>query len=227
MSHSLIEKHLDQNELKTVSIQLSCPHGQAGIEMANKMYMSNSSMILATINRMRLSNNDVILELGHGNCKHLEKILLKSKNITYHGLEVSKLMNLQAKNINSDFIKNRQACFSIYDGQKIPFSDNYFNEVMTVNTIYFWSNPDKLLSEIYRILKPQAFFHLAFAEKKFMQSLPFTKFGFKLYDLKKIGRLISKTSFKITDCINKIENIESKIGEKVTREYQIISLQKI
>ena len=43
---------------------------------------------------------------------------------------------------------------------------------MTVNTIYFWSNPVKLIGEIERTLKLNGICVLTFGDKDFMQKLP-------------------------------------------------------
>ena len=35
---------------------------------------------------------------------------------------------------------------------KTPFENNLFDKIYTVNTIYFWNEPDKCFSEIKRII---------------------------------------------------------------------------
>ncbi|MHC0443676.1 class I SAM-dependent methyltransferase, partial [Flavobacterium sp. 3-210] len=77
----------------------------------------------------------------------------------------------EARKINRNFVSQKQAFFSLYDGNKIPFEDETFDKVFTVNTIYFWQKPEDLLSEIYRVLKPNGNFCLTFAEEDFMKKL--------------------------------------------------------
>src|SRR5690606_16036994 len=158
-------EELTKEELSALEKQLSCPNGDKGVEVGKMMSASNIGMTLNTITCLNLQDNQDVLELGHGNCGHLETLLNSAQNIRYYGLEISKTMYAEAQQVNEKFISNRQANFTLYDGTIIPFQDNYFNCVMSVNTIYFWSNPDALLREIERVLKIGGCCVLTFAEK--------------------------------------------------------------
>ena len=118
------------------------------------------------------------------------------------------------------------ASFYLYNGTILPFEDLAFNHAMTVNTIYFWENPLSMLEEVYRILKNGGVFGIAFAQKSFMKQLPFVEFGFQLYNTTDVKKLVSGTVFHLSDIINKTEQVTSKSGEKVNREYTVIILAK-
>ncbi|KIX21488.1 hypothetical protein SY27_07210 [Flavobacterium sp. 316] len=213
-------------ELIELERQLSCPTGDNGIKVAENMNYTNIKMTLSSIENLELKNEDSILEIGHGNCGHLSKILEKGNAIQYFGLEISDTMKNEAERINKDFILNNTVNFQIYDGNTIPFPDNSFDKLFTVNTIYFWSDPISFLNEIFRVLKSNGIFTLTFAQKKFMQSLPFVKDKFMLYNNDTLKELISKTNFIVLDIINKTENVESKIGDFVEREFTVMKLTK-
>lgn len=112
------------------------------------MNKSNIQMTLDSIEALELSKNDILLEIGHGNSGHLEKIYKKGKNIQYSGLEISETIKLEAEKINEKLLKKLQGTFFLYDGIKIPSPENYFDEIFTVNTIYFWENPKDFIAEI-------------------------------------------------------------------------------
>ncbi len=65
-------------------------------------------------------------------CSQIER-----KNIHFTGLETSTLMYEEACRINHQLTGNNQIDFKLYDGMNIPFPDNSFNKVFTVNTLYF------------------------------------------------------------------------------------------
>lgn len=217
---------MNQEELKELAAQLRQPKGDKGIEVADLMNDTNISMTHHAIEKLNILDNDKIMELGHGNCKHLSHLLNQKNNLTYYGLELSELMNKEAERINQQFIKNKQAHFVHYNGLEIPFSDNNFNKIFTVNTIYFWSDPTHLLDELFRILKPNGTLCITFAQQKFMQQLPFTEYGFTLYDNEKLTKLIATTPFKIIDCETQTETIKSKMGDSIERGFTTFILVK-
>jgi len=217
---------MKQEELQAIASQLKHPSGEKGIEMGNMMNETNINMTKHSIENLNISNENRILELGHGNAGHVEFLFEQAKNLKYYGLEMSELMFQEARQINRNFVSQKQAFFSLYDGNAVPFEDGLFDKIFTVNTIYFWQKPEELLSEIYRVLKPNGNFCLTFAEEDFMKKLPFTQFEFELYSTEKAQELIKKTPFKIVYTETQTEKVKSKTGGLVDRAFTTIVLEK-
>lgn len=217
---------MKQEELQAIASQLKLPTGEKGIEMGNMMNETNINMTRHSIQNLNISNENKILELGHGNAGHVEFLFEQAENLKYYGLEMSELMFQEARQTNRNFVSQKQAFFSLYDGNKIPFENDFFDKIFTVNTIYFWQKPEELLAEIYRVLKPNGNFCLTFAEEDFMKKLPFTQFEFELYSTEKAQELIKKTPFKIVYTETQTENVKSKTGELVDRAFTTIVLEK-
>lgn len=148
------------------------------------------------------------------------------ENLKYFGIEISELMHQEAIKSHLDYIENNLAEFELYNGTEIPFNEESFDKIFTVNTLYFWQNPNLLLNEIYRVLKPNGIFALTFADKSFMEKLPFTNFGFKLYSLKNAEELLQKNQFKILNSISQIEQVFSKTNEMVNRTFFTVLAKK-
>ena len=217
---------MKQEELQAIASQLKHPTGEKGIEMGNMMNETNINMTRHSIQNLQIEAGNKILELGHGNAGHVEFIFDQDENIKYYGLEMSELMFQEARQINRNYVSQKQAFFSIYEGNIIPFEDDSFNKVFTVNTIYFWQEPEKLLSEIYRVLQPKGILCITFAEESFMKQLPFTQFEFELYSTEKVEKLIGKSSFKFINKETLIEKVKSKTGELVDRAFTTLVLEK-
>jgi ubiquinone/menaquinone biosynthesis C-methylase UbiE len=217
---------MKKEELQAIASQLKHPTGQKGTEMGHMMNETNINMTRHSIQNLQIEAGNKILELGHGNAGHVEFIFEQAENIKYYGLEMSELMFQEARQINRNYVSQKQAFFSIYDGNTIPFEDNSFNKVVTVNTIYFWQEPQKLLSEIYRVLQSKGILCITFAEESFMKQLPFTQFEFELYSTEKAEKLIEKTSFKIINKETLTEKVKSKTGELVDRAFTTLVLEK-
>lgn len=217
---------MKQEELQAIASQLKHPTGEKGIEMANMMNETNINMTRHSIQNLQIGAGNKILELGHGNAGHVEFIFEQAENIKYYGLEMSELMFQEARQINRNYVSQKQAFFSIYEGNTIPFEDHSFHKIFTVNTIYFWQKPEKLLSEIYRVLQPKGILCITFAEESFMKQLPFTQFEFELYSTEKAEKLIDKSSFKIINKETLTEKVKSKTGELVDRAFTTLVLEK-
>ncbi len=214
---------MTEQELKILAQQLSNPEGETGKEVAKMMNETNISMTKESIKVLHLTDNESVLELGHGNAGHLSYLLDFADNIQYTGLEISETMKSEAENINSKYLS--QANFQLYDGNKIPFENEIFDKVITVNTIYFWENPVEFFNEIYRVLKKDGSFVLTFAKKDFMKNLPFTA-DFKLYNYEDVEELVAETNFKRMIRSDKEEWITSKTGTFVKREYKVLTIKK-
>ena len=217
---------MKQEELQAIASQLKNPSGEKGIEMGNMMNETNINMTRHSIQNLNISKENRILELGHGNAGHLEFLFEQAEKLKYYGLEMSELMFQEARQINRNFVSQKQAFFSVYDGNIIPFEDDFADKIFTVNTIYFWKEPEKMLLEIYRILKPNGNFCLTFAEEDFMKQLPFTKFGFELYSTEKAVKLIEKSRFKIIKKETLTEKVKTRTGELVDRDFTTLVLEK-
>lgn len=216
---------MEPKDLKILAQNLANPQGEKGIEIGEMMNATNIGMTLETIHALLIEDNEHILEIGHGNAGHLKKNLKIAKDLRYIGIDISETMHNEAKKLNSEF--KDQAEFVLYEGEKIPFEDEVFDKIFTVNTVYFWKNPVEYLNEIYRVLKDNGTFVLTFGQRGFMETLPFTEYNFKLYNNDEMEELISKSHFKRMKISEKEEEIKSKTGnELIKRNYTVLTIKK-
>lgn len=216
---------MNEEDLKNIAHQLSKPDGEAGIQMGEMMDATNFGMTSDCINQIDLRDNSSVLEIGHGNCGHLDYLLGKASNLKYIGLEISSLMSEEAKKRNSRFL-SQDVEFLLYDGMKLPFGDATFNTVFTVNTIYFWNNPQDFFKEIYRVLQKEGKLLITMADKSFMEKLPFTKYVFNLYETTEVEKLAEKVGFEITEIKENTDEVRSKAGDLVNRKFYTLTFVK-
>ncbi len=211
-------------ELEELEKQLRCPSGPTGVEVARMMNETNISMTLSTIEALDLRDGHILLEIGHGNGGHLEKLLSIARDIQYHGLDISELMFYEAQRINQHLLRDHEVSFHLYNGTDIPFEDNTFDRIMTVNTLYFWPNPEAFIREIARILKPGGLCAITFGLKEFMKNLPFVGQHFRLYDNNDVSDLIKDSDIELIEILTNTEQVHAKSGEMVERQYSIAVL---
>lgn len=217
-----MSQKLTEEQIRKLENQLSCPIGDIGIEVGKTMNKSNIGMTLKTIEFLEIKNENSVLELGHGNCGHLDNLLNSAKGIKYFGLEISETMLNEAKKNNLSKLAN----FQLYDGETISYPNKFFDKIFSVNTIYFWSNHENLINDIERTLKINGICILTYANKDFMEKLPFVGQKFKLFDRNDIKNLVRKSNMKIIEIKEFTEQVQSKTGAQVERKFTLIKLKR-
>jgi len=217
-----MKKEWSEEELKGVADQLSNPQGTDGVKTGERMNLSNANMTSRAIESLEINDHDIVLEIGPGNGAHAGSVISRAQNVKYHGVDISETMVLEAGKLNENLVLQGTAVFSITDGKKLEFAADYFDKIVTVNTVYFWQNPAEYAAEILRVLKSGGLFALTFSDKSFMEKLPFTKFGFQLYDRDNAENLLQQAGFEICKIIEEVEIIRGSLGEEVERPICII-----
>lgn len=218
--------NLSEQELKELASQLSHPKGENGIATAKSMNVANDNMIRNVINQIDIFDDINILEIGPGNGLHIKYLFEKNPNINYTGIDISELMIQEATDLNSEFTKNGKVIFELTNGEIIEKENNSFNAIFTVNTLYFWKNPKEYLQELYRVLKNEGQLILGFVPKSTMEKIPFTKYGFELYDNESVQNLLEEIGFKIDKIISETEEVLSNTGDKKIRTFTVINALK-
>ncbi|BAP30732.1 SAM-dependent methyltransferase [Chryseobacterium sp. StRB126] len=216
---------MEKEELKILAQNLANPQGEKGVEIGEMMNATNIGMTLESIRTLLIEDDENILEIGHGNGDHVKNILSLATGLKYKGIDISETMHNEAKKLNKEF--ENKAEFVLYEGKKLPFHDQTFDKIFTVNTVYFWEEPVEFLNEVYRVLKDDGTFVLTFGQRDFMEKLPFTAYDFTLYNNDEMEELVSKSHFKRMKTSEKEEEIKSKTGnETIQRTYTILTIKK-
>ncbi|OGZ64220.1 MAG: hypothetical protein A2812_03410 [Candidatus Staskawiczbacteria bacterium RIFCSPHIGHO2_01_FULL_36_16] len=109
-----------------------------------------------------LKANDIVLDVGSGTGNFINRI--KNKYLKVVGIDNSEEGIKITKSKNNNF-----ELFFHDINKKLPFSDGYFTKIVSNNTIYTLNREQqkKVLSEIYRILKPGGKFVISNVKKGF------------------------------------------------------------
>lgn len=91
-------------------------------------------------------NNILNISCGEG---HGSAILLQDNNSTIYGLDISEEAIAHAK-VN---FKNKNLEFYIGDACKMPFKNNFFTSIISIETIEHLKDHNKFLLELKRVLK--------------------------------------------------------------------------
>lgn len=209
-----------QNDWQELARQLRSPSGDEGRKVAVSMNHANMEMIVRAFELSELAPDQQLLELGPGNGAHLQEVMHRWPGICYTGVEISETMIHEACTRNQGL---RNIALLMTDGQKLPFGDQAFDRILTVNTLYFWEEPAAYAAEIRRVLKTESgLFCLAFVDDESMEKLPFTAHGFKLYNLETARQLLADAGFVIRGKFSETGTILSNTGDKIDRTINYI-----
>lgn len=102
------------------------------------------------VEELDLKDKEKILEVGCGNGYYLNLLNKLGFNLTLTGIDNDVLALQDARKI----IRDNKVKFKLVDANKLPFGNNFFDKVVISEVIEHVEDQQKVLSEIYRVLKP-------------------------------------------------------------------------
>lgn len=93
------------------------------------------------------------LDLGCGTGEMMRLILQQNKDKSLYGIDLSEKMLEVAKEKLGNHVN-----LILSDSEQLPFSDSFFDVVYCNDPFHHYPAPDKVLSEVYRVLKPNGIF---------------------------------------------------------------------
>lgn len=91
-----------------------------------------------------------VLECGCGGGYFFKRLIKKLPDIEYQGIDLSSGQIEHAKKVNPDHADR----FQVASWDDLPFEDESFDSILFLETMGYAENPDKMISECYRVLKP-------------------------------------------------------------------------
>src|SRR5690606_7121359 len=129
-------------------------------------------------------------------------------------------------NLNKEFINRGQAKFNLANAEELPFKNETFDKVLTVNTLYFWDNITGVFNEIKRVLKPKGELVITIRPKDEMDNYPITKYGFKTFNKPDLTTLLAENGFKVINAFEREEAEREFAGIKMKDKFIIVRASK-
>lgn len=217
----------EENE-KRLAAQLRQPHGDDGIKVGEMMNQGNLNINRHTFNAVEVKANDRLLEVGPGNGFFAKDLLAKADDVTYVGCDFSELMVEQAQALNAALVAQGRATFVHAECDNMPFDDGSFDKILTVNTIYFWPNPDAALAEFSRVLAPSGMLIIGLRPEHNMKLMPFTKHGFEFWTRQRLEALFAESPFTLKEIQHNVEETSGFGGiQMVMENYVVVAVKKV
>jgi arsenite methyltransferase len=114
------------------------------------MEQDHLPIVLPVLDRMRLSPEDNVLDVGCG-AGWLSRLLAEQvPEGRVVGVDISDEMIRRARRKSADL---ENAMFVIGAAEEIPWDANFFNHAISVEAAYYWPDPLAALREIHRVLR--------------------------------------------------------------------------
>ena len=182
---------------KYIAAQLRKPSGLFGrYVMTHLLNCLNLSINHLALEVLQLSTDDHVLEIGFGGGSLLAEMSRLTIRGKITGIDFSQeIVNACLKRYKK-LIGNGAIELYCANVMELPFEAKTFSKVCTVNTIYFWSDPQRAFSQIHRVLKDEGIVVVCFSPKVSMQNRSHKLHGFILYDPEDVVSLLTATGFR-------------------------------
>ena len=134
--------------------QYKSPVGIIGWLAGERMVRQHGPETAWTIQLLEIQPTDTVLEIGFGAGQAIRLAAEKADDGRVMGIDLSETMVHVATRRNVEAVKAGRVVLSQGNVAALPFEDQYFDKIMTIHSLYFWSEPDRALRELYRVLKP-------------------------------------------------------------------------
>ncbi|HEU5228804.1 MAG TPA: class I SAM-dependent methyltransferase [Ktedonobacteraceae bacterium] len=134
--------------------QHRCPSGIVGWLVGEQMVRQHRPETTWTVNLLDIQPTDTVLEVGFGAGQGIKLAAMKACDGHVMGIDLSEDMVRAARRRNARAVKDRRVVLSQGNITALSFEDQQFDKIMTIHTVYFWSESSQAFSELYRVLKP-------------------------------------------------------------------------
>lgn len=167
--------------MSAVAGQLGNPHGLLGKGTAVMLNRVNRFLIEEAVNAVAPVEGESVADVGFGGGVGLSLLLERvGPTGTVEGVEISSDMLTRAR---SGFAKQiGEGRLRVEEGSltELPVAAASLDAAITVNTIYFVPELDRVCAEFARVLRPRGRVVIGIGDPDGMAQMPFTQYGFRL-----------------------------------------------
>ena len=186
-----------------IAAQLRRPGGALGrFVMTRMLNRGNAQQIAGTLEVLDLQPGDDYLDLGFGGGASLRKAARVVTEGTLVGVDVSEDMVEVGKRRLRKLIRAGRLELALGDVAALPFEDDRFTKISTINTLYFWPAPAAGMAELARVLAPGGRLAVGFSGAAKMERYsPITRHDFTRYDPEEVAELLRGVSLEDVEVV--------------------------
>jgi ubiquinone/menaquinone biosynthesis C-methylase UbiE len=181
---------------RVLSLQARKPTGLLGRYLMTKIFNEgNADLNSFVMDMLQLQSSDMVLEIGFGTGKLINQMAAITTEGVVEGIDFSEVMFKRASRANNHHISNGKVRLRRGECENLPFQNEFFNKLCSINTLYFWKDPDKYFLEMFRVIKPGGIIAIGFRDDKQMSNLNLSSDIFTTYSQIEVINLLSNAGF--------------------------------
>lgn len=134
------------------------PHGSAGAEMLRGMNEHHYAVTGWALGFLDLKGESRVLDIGCGGGETLRRMAERIIDGHLTGVDYSPLSVEMSASLNRADVDSGKMDIIFASVSQLPFEDNSFDRIITVESFYFWPEPEKDLREVLRVLDKDGIF---------------------------------------------------------------------
>ena len=178
------------------SEQARKPSGLFGHIVMQIVFDRGNAFLNGFVNEiMAVQPNDRVLEIGCGTGKLVKMMAKRIDNGLIEGIDFSSTMVEIAQRRNRKNIARGTVTIVEDDFDETTSLNTIFTKACSVNTVYFWKNPQHTVQKVINVLQPAGQLLLAFEDIDQLRKRKLNADVFKLYSKNDVARLLTNIGF--------------------------------
>jgi SAM-dependent methyltransferase len=179
-----------------IALQAAHPSGLLGRALAAVMAVETRTFNDAVLARLSPAPKERILEIGFGHGRTLACAAAAQPEARFAGIDHAADMVAIVERRARALVASGRLELATGDSAALPWPDSTFDGVFAVHTIYFWSQAERDLGEIRRVLRPGGRLVLGFRERspESEAALPSPVYHLRSHD--EVASLLRATGFE-------------------------------
>lgn len=145
---------LSSLSIPALAKQLRKPEGDVGEEVGKVMAEFNGHALTFTFECLQLQPADRVLEIGFGPGEGIAEAVRLTPKGFVAGIDHSATMLTMAERRNHRAVMQEHVELTLGSASELPYADESFDKIFSVNVFHFWPDPTCELQECRRVLKP-------------------------------------------------------------------------
>jgi SAM-dependent methyltransferase len=182
-----------------IARQSRCPTGLLGRLIGRVMERETAEVNDAALTLLDLEAHDRVLEVGFGHGRTIERAAAVLEHGVAAGIDCSAEMTRMAVRRCQRLIDTGRVRLARADGRHLPYRDQCFGKAYSIHTIYFWTDPERHLRELCRVLRAGGRLVLGFRPggSRVAEDFPASVYSFHTSD--QIGRMLLHAGFEVDE----------------------------